>query len=241
LRSIAVQAPAAALSWLQLASGASIMLAGSALALRVVGLPRAPETVRPNRSCLLYLLFGASLLLPVAKLSDWLTAWLQQNELCRECSRHVLRGASLSTVDVLQLFVLGVLVSALCEELMFREVVLMRLRRVTSRTLASLLSASAFALCHPTIVASLQALLLGLCLGAVRVTTRTVAPSVWVHAGFNLALAAIALCFPMQVGSAVPERAADLPLTWVLVALFVAASAAWPLLFRARFAAVEQA
>jgi membrane protease YdiL (CAAX protease family) len=230
LRSFAVAAPPTLSPWMLPLLGAALMFATSALALRLFGARPALAGLRVDKHWLPYLLLGAALLLPIAKLSDGVAVLLEEGGHCRECSRHLLRGATLGSADALQLLLVGVLVSALCEELMFREIVLLRLRRATSGALAVTTSALAFALCHFTLVAGLQAFLLGLCLGAVRLATSTIAPSVMVHAGFNLALVMIALGFPISVSSAVPERAADLPASWIAASLACAVASVWALL-----------
>jgi membrane protease YdiL (CAAX protease family) len=85
---------------------------------------------------------------------------------------------------LLSLLVIAVL-PALCEELVFRGVLLTSLAAWRGSGLAVVLSAAAFGLVHFDPVRPLFALVLGLALGLLRVRTASLRPSAVVHAFFN--------------------------------------------------------
>lgn len=158
---------------------------------------------------------GVCLVLPVSFVIDLTQRWLSRAGVCATCSPVVLRGAPLAPWLVLELFVLGVLVSAVVEELFFRELLFVRLRSASAGWVTVLLAALTFSLSHASPVVMMQALLLGLVLGAVRQLTGTVTLSTLVHGGFNFHVCMLTCMFPIGSSSKLPEYAADLPLYWL--------------------------
>lgn len=93
-------------------------------------------------------------------------------------------SASLSQTGVLM--VLATVVAApLVEEVIFRGLVLSRLRRTMPGWLAVLISALAFGLCHGQIVWIAYAFVLGLVFGFMDLRARSVWPSLAAHVVFN--------------------------------------------------------
>lgn len=81
---------------------------------------------------------------------------------------------------------------AVMEELLFRGLILRALRRFGERP-AILLTALFFTLCHSTVGQLLPAFVIGLCLGYVVLTTRSLLTSMLIHFLYNAAVTAVTL------------------------------------------------
>jgi membrane protease YdiL (CAAX protease family) len=124
---------------------------------------------------------------------------------------------------VLSLVVIAVL-PALCEELVFRGVLLTSLAARFGAGLGVILSAAAFGLVHFDPVRPLFALVLGLALGLLRVRSQSLRPSVVVHALFNGLTFLVAPLVDDPKQPYTPQPALG------LACLVAGAALAWPLL-----------
>lgn len=124
---------------------------------------------------------------------------------------------------LLSLVVIAVLPS-LCEELVFRGVLLSSLAGWAGSGLAVFLSAAAFGLVHFDPVRPLFVFVLGLALGSLRVRTASLRPPAIVHAGFN------ALTFVLAPLVDDPSQPYTPSPVLGLACLLAGAAVSWPLL-----------
>lgn len=178
----------------------------------------------PVTQAMAALLLGASLVLPIAWLTDHLMRTLAHVGGLEHASRYLLRPARRGTHSMTRIVVLAVIVSAITEELVFRELVLARVRRVAGRICAVTSSSLAFALCHSSTITAVQALLLGLLLAVARSSGAHIACCILVHAVFNFLVSLLAGMVPVGAHTYAPTYAADLPLAWVGLSTLVAAT-----------------
>lgn len=116
-------------------------------------------------------------------------------------SQQVVHDLDTATGAKLAVFaVIAALVAPLCEELLFRGLLLRALRRRMDPTKAVAVQALVFALAHPLLSPTVgdlavvpALLLLGLASGIVATRKGTIGPSIFMHIGFNLVTTLAAL------------------------------------------------
>lgn len=124
---------------------------------------------------------------------------------------------------LVSLLVIAIL-PALCEELVVRGVLLPSLAVWTGQGLAVYLTAAAFGLIHFDLIRLLFTFVLGVALGSLRVSTRSLWPPVMVHLTLNALTFAIAPLIDDPTQPYTPQPALG------LACLVAGAAVAWPLL-----------
>lgn len=122
------------------------------------------------------------------------------------------------------------LLPALCEELLFRGLLLQPLRRYGDRV-AVVVSSLLFALCHSTLPQAVNAFIVGLCLGVFAVRTGSLVLSMWVHFSYNSIACVITL-----LGQRLPMAGAAA--SWLVLALVLVAALFAAIVIKRKFGTV---
>lgn len=121
-------------------------------------------------------------------------------------------GAASFDADTVVSFVVSVVLTPICEELIFRGIAFRELRRCAPFPVAAAISSMMFALVHPSVISASAAFIAGIVLSYMYEKSASFAVTVTVHASFN-AVSYFLVCVP------------DLPFP-VRLAVGIAASAA---------------
>lgn len=208
--------PSLPAGWTTLLTSVLLYAVGTAcFYLPVRGIPyrRKPRTTLPFSTFLVYLCIGYFFLIAGNLIGTLLTLALDVDSMV---------DAYLLNTDAWASFLPLVVLAPVCEELMFRKLILDRAARYGRRE-AVVLSALLFALMHGNLSQAFYAFGLGLVLGTLYLRTRNLWYTIAIHAFVNLMQGVLpALLMRMAGGSPLLRTLAALPLSLLAFGLAIA-------------------